>query len=71
MVRSVTKIIPVIITKDDIGSSWMTNAYLNARFQEKLNRLKYKKAHDHALVSMNVASLERAVAAMQEIPFAT
>jgi hypothetical protein len=67
--RGVTKIIPVIITKDDIGSSWMTNAYLNARFQEKLNRLKYKKLTITPLVSMNVASLERAVAAMQEIPF--
>jgi hypothetical protein len=67
--RSVKKIIPVIITKDDIGSSWMTNAYLNARFQEKLNRLKYKKLKITPLVSMNVASLERAVAAMQEIAF--
>ena len=67
--RGVKKIIPVIITKDDIGSSWMTNAYLNARFQEKLNRLKYKKLKITPLVSMNVASLERAVAAMQEMPF--
>ena len=65
--RGAKKIIPVIITKDDIGSSWMTNAYLNARFQEKLNRLKYKKFKITPLVSMNVASLERAVAAMQEI----
>ena len=67
--RGAKKIIPVIITKDDIGSSWMTNAYLNARFQEKLNRLKYKKFKITPLVSMNVASLERAVAAMQEIAF--
>ena len=47
----------------------MTNAYLNARFQEKLNRLKYKKLRITPLVSMNVASLERAVAAMQKIAF--
>jgi hypothetical protein len=67
--RGVKKVIPVIITKDDIGSSWATNAYLNARFQEKLNRLKYKKLKITPLVSMNVASLERAVAAMQEISF--
>lgn len=67
--RGVKKIIPVIITKDDIGSSWMTNAYLNARFQGKLNRLKYKKLKITPLVSMNVASLERAVAAMQEMAF--
>jgi hypothetical protein len=67
--RGVKKIVPVIITKDDIGSSWMTNAYLNARFQEKLNRLKYKKLKITPLVSLNVASLERAVAAMQETSF--
>lgn len=67
--RSVKKIVPVIITKDDIGSSWMTNAYLNARFQEKLNRRKYNKLKITPLVSMNVASLERAIAAMQEMPF--
>jgi len=67
--RSAKKIIPVIITKDDIGSSWMTNAYLNARFQEKLNRLKYKKLKITPLVSMNVASLERAVAAIKEMTF--
>jgi hypothetical protein len=67
--RGVKKIIPVIITRDDIGSSWVTNAYLNARFQKKLNRLKYKKLTITPLVSMNVASLERAVAAMQEMAF--
>ncbi len=67
--RGVKKIIPVIITKDDIGSSWVTNAYLNARFQKKLNRLKYKKLTITPLVTMNVGSLERAVAAMQEMAF--
>jgi len=67
--RSVKKVIPVIITKDDIGSSWMTNAYLNVRFQEKLNRLKYKRIKITPLVSMNVSSLERAVSAMREMPF--
>jgi hypothetical protein len=67
--HDVKKIIPVIITKDDIGSSWMTNAYLNARFQKKLNRLKYKNLTITPLVSMNVASLERAAAAMQEMAF--
>jgi hypothetical protein len=67
--RSVKKVIPVIITRDDIGSSWMTNAYLNARFQERLNRLKYKRIKITPLVSMNISSLERAVSAMREMPF--
>jgi hypothetical protein len=67
--RGVEKVIPVIITKDDIGSSWVTNAYLNTRFQEKLNRLKYEGLKITPLVTMNVASLERAVAVMQEMAF--
>lgn len=67
--RGVEKVIPVIITKDDIGSSWVTNAYLNTRFQDKLNRLKYQGLKITPLVTMNVASLERAVAVMQEMAF--
>jgi hypothetical protein len=59
--RGAIKLVSVIITKDEIGSSWMMNAYLNARFQEKLNRNKYKKLKITPLVSMNVSSLERAV----------
>jgi hypothetical protein len=31
--RSIRKFIPVIITKDDIGSSWVMNAYLQKRFK--------------------------------------
>jgi hypothetical protein len=27
-------VLPVVITRDDIGSAWGTNAYLNARFQD-------------------------------------
>jgi hypothetical protein len=67
--RGVNKIVPVIITKDEIGSSWMTNAYLNARFQEMLTQSKYGSLKITPLVSMNVASLERAAAAMQEMAF--
>jgi hypothetical protein len=67
--RDVRKIIPVIITKDDIGSSWMTNGYLNARFQEKRVGLRNKKCKVTPLVSMNIATLERACSAMQKMAF--
>jgi hypothetical protein len=67
--RDVRKIIPVIITKDDIGSSWMTNGYLNARFQEKRVGLRNKKCKVTPLVSMNIATLERACSAMQKMTF--
>jgi hypothetical protein len=33
--RPVRKFVPLIITKDEIGSSWVTNSYLNARFVKK------------------------------------
>jgi hypothetical protein len=67
--RGIRKIISLIITKDEIGSSWMTNAYLNARFQQKLNRTKCRKYKITPLVSMSVSTLERAVAALSEMAF--
>ena len=35
--QGIRKFIPVIITRDDIGSSWMTNSYLNARFRQGMS----------------------------------
>ena len=70
--RCVKKIIPLIITKDDIGSSWMINAYLNARFQQKLvtiNKKARKKCKITPLVCMNVATLERCVHILNKAPF--
>ncbi len=67
--HGIKKIIPVIITKDEIGSSWMTNAYLNARFQEKVDRRKYKPLKITPLVSMNVSTLERAIPSLSEMAF--
>ena len=37
-IRHIRKFIPLILTKDDIGSSWVVNSYLNARFQEARKR---------------------------------
>ena len=34
--RGATKFIPLVLTKDDIGSSWMTTTYLYARFKQLL-----------------------------------
>jgi len=65
----ITKFIPLIITKDEIGSSWMINAYLNARFTEKLNRKNCKKYIVTPLVSMSVSTLERSLAALSNHAF--
>lgn len=54
--RGIRKIIPLVVTKDDIGSSWKVNEYLNARFQEMRGR--HKRYTVTPLLSMNVATLE-------------
>jgi len=67
--HGVTKIIPLIITKDDIASSWVINNYLNRRFQEKL-KAECKTSHEiTSLVSMSVSSLERLMHALSEHAF--
>lgn len=64
--HGVRKFIPLIITKDDITSSWMTNAYLNARFQGDLSKRTRKRFVVTPLVSMSIATLERAMAALTD-----
>lgn len=67
--RSVRKFIPLIITKDDLGSSWVVNGYLNARFKQQIDRKKYKEYTVTPLVSMSISSLERSVNAIRKVPF--
>jgi len=62
----IKEIIPLIITKDEIGSSWMTNAYLNTRFQRQRTNEDKQKGDVLPLVSMSVSTLERTLAALQE-----
>jgi hypothetical protein len=66
---NVRKFIPLIVTKDEIGSSWVTNMYLNARFGQKLNRRKCKPYTITPLVSISVSTLERSVAALSKHAF--
>jgi hypothetical protein len=65
--RGIRKFIPLIITKDDIGSSWVVTRYLNTRFKEQLKR---KKRHTITpLAAMSVATLERAMYAVRTMAF--
>jgi hypothetical protein len=64
----IRKFIPVIITKDDIGSSWLVNAYLNNRFRQEARR--HKNYTITPLVSLSVATLERLMKTLTELPFA-
>jgi len=62
--RGVKTFIPVIITRDDVGSSWMTNAYLKRRFREGLARKAWKRFKIKPLISMSVSTLERLLGAL-------
>ena len=61
-----TRFIPLVLTKDDIGSSWMTTTYLNARFKQLLGMEKIDTGVVTQLLGMSVATLERAVYALTE-----
>lgn len=63
-----TKIIPLIVTKDEIGSSFMINNYLNQRFDDQLNRKDYKPLTITPLVTMSAGSVERAMRALAKMP---
>jgi hypothetical protein len=69
--RNVRKFIPLIITRDEIGSCWGINGYLDARFDEQLNRKAFKGYSITPLVSMSVATLERAVHALERVSLST
>jgi len=67
--RSIRKFIPVIVTKDDVGSSWVMNAYLQKRFKQE--KKKYKGYTVTPIVSMSISTLERSMRALTELPFET
>jgi hypothetical protein len=67
--RAIRKFVPLIITKDEIGSSWVTNSYLNARFAQKVNRKRCKRHVITPLVSMSVSTLERSISSLSEHAF--
>lgn len=67
--RTLRKFIPVIVTKDDIGSSWVINAYLQRRFKQE--KRKYKGYTVTPVVSMSISTLERLMSALAELSFET
>jgi len=57
--EGVSKIIPVIITRDDFGGCWGVNAYLNKQFQDRLSNTSHKRIVVTPLVCTNISCLER------------
>jgi hypothetical protein len=68
--KSINKIIPVIVTRDDFGACWGVNAYLNKRFQDQLSNKSHKEIVVTPLVSMNISCLERMMWVLQKKSFA-
>lgn len=69
--RRIKKFIPLIITRDEIGSCWAINSYLDARFDGQLDRKAHRGYTITPLVIMSVATLERAMRNLQKIAFST
>jgi hypothetical protein len=67
----VTKFIPLIVTKDEIGSSFLINTYLNNRFDEQINRKDYKAYVITPLVTMSAGTVERAMRSLAKMPLGT
>lgn len=65
--KGANKLLPLILTRDDIGSSWMTNGYLNARFQEQQQRKAWRPYVVTPLVSMSVGTLERGLSWLRKV----
>lgn len=64
--KSIKKIIPVIITRDDFGGCWGVNAYLNKRFKDQLSTKSHKGIVVTPLVCTNISCLERMMWVLQE-----
>lgn len=64
--KGINKIIPVIITRDDLGGCWGVNAYLNKRFKDQVTEKSRKRIEVTPLVSTNISCLERMMWVLQE-----
>lgn len=67
----VNKIIPLIVTKDEIGSSFFINTYLNERFESHFKRKDYRSLVITPLVTMSAGSMERAMRPLAKMAFST
>jgi hypothetical protein len=67
----VKKIIPLIVTKDEIGSSFFINTYLNERFESQFKRKDYRHLVIAPLVTMSAGSMERAMRPLAKMALST
>jgi hypothetical protein len=67
--KNIRKFIPLIVTKDDIGSAWEVNEFLNTRFESQFSRKEFKGYTITPLVSMGIATLERGIGWLAKMSF--
>jgi hypothetical protein len=67
--QGIKKLMPVILTKDEIGSSWAVNSYLNMRFTGQLKDEDHKGYEVAPLVSLSVSALEKCLHALNDHAF--
>lgn len=66
--EKIDTIMPVLITRDDIGSSWSVNAYLNNRFSERLlGKKRHKRIAVAPLLSLSVGTLEKLMGTLSKM----
>jgi hypothetical protein len=63
----VNKLIPLIVTKDEVGSSYIINTYLDKRFEEQLKRKEYRPTTITPLVAMSAGTMERAMRSLAKM----
>jgi hypothetical protein len=68
--KSIKKIVPAIITRDDVGGCWGVNAYLNKRFKDQLSTKSHRSIVVTPLVSTSISCLERMTWVLKEKAFA-
>lgn len=59
-----------MVRRDEIGSRWGLNGYLNMRYEELIDRKACKGFSITPIVRMNVSTLERAGAALGKVELA-
>ncbi|HEY4009737.1 MAG TPA: hypothetical protein VGM11_06270, partial [Acidobacteriaceae bacterium] len=66
--ENIDALMPVIVTRDDIGSSWSVNAYLNNRFAERLlGKKRHRRITVAPLLSLSVGTLEKLMGTLSKM----
>jgi hypothetical protein len=67
---NIDTIMPLIVTRDDIGSSWTVNTYLNNLFSSQLlGKKRHKRIQVAPLLSISIGTLEKLMGSLSKWSF--